>query len=1036
MGTARFLPRLAAGAALAFTLSLTAHAATGDVIAVRAGTLHRVDGKVIEGGATVLVRDGKIVAVGATGQVEVPPGARTVDYGDHAVLVPGLVAADSRYGSTLANDRTASAGVRAVDNFDPYTILHRSLTEGVTTLYLAPARNRLVAGQGAVVKSAGELGARTLRDGGVLHGSIAAEARRTPGFWEPRLPATADVGLGIEQNQLPRTTMGALMALDEILRLAGGEVALAAEYGPQAEREFAAALKANATWRMGAESEGEVRALLAFFAERKLPLVIDGADGAKALAAEIASAGVPVIARPGYGGGADGGKGLDDVWPEDGLVAALIAAGVKVAVAAPSSAGSDDLLFAAGLAQRGGLDDAAALRTITLSAAEILGVADRVGSIGVGKDADLVVLSGAPLAAGSNPIATWVDGVEVWNARQDAAQLARYRAERAGHAAATVRMPAPTTVVSVDELHLGDGRVLAPGEVLLRDGKIAEVGARVGRPAGTVVVSGAAAMPGMIDSLGFLGLEGSQRPFSSRSDNTRILTPGDRVDRSVARRGVTTVHLASRSVSGATTPTVAYKPAATTFEGLIVDPSAAVRMKWNEDIVAESGEVVRQTLAKAVEYRQKWDEYETAIAKWTPPTDEDDAAADESEETEEKKDSAEAKAEDKKPKKKKGERDPARAVTGVFEGQMTAEGEEPSPLRLQLLENADGTIEGSVRTIHHSEVLPVTGRRTDYAVELTAKAPDLTYTFKLAEVYSNDPSDEKKGDEKKGKKGAKDDKDKESGDAGKQGEEKPAGDDKGGMALPPLDDEPADGEKKKDEDKEPPVLFYLRGEVLVGERVIAKVDVEQKSTEYKVAKRPNFVPAETPKVKEPKGKPKAPSIDPDLEILRRAMAGDAAVLVEVERPDQILACVDAFAAAGLKPVLVGADGAEALAAKLRGRIAGVLPSRVLTQNLSARRSVNRYAELAASGLPIAFHSAAEEGAADLATFALRAVADGLSPATALIGLTSGAAEMLGLQSRVGALAVGLDADVLLLDGSPYNLATTIQRVWINGEEVR
>jgi imidazolonepropionase-like amidohydrolase len=1018
-------------------LVLAAGALAGDVVAVRAGLVVTMTGASIENGV-VLVDDGKIVAVGAHGSVVVPVGARTVDYGASAVLLPGFVAADSRYGAGFASGRTADPGVLAVDNFDPYTTFHGAVTNGVTTLYMAPARGRLVAGQGAVVKSAGAPEARVLKRDGILHGSISDEARQTPGYWEPRVPATVDVGLGVEAPQLPRTTMGAILALDELLRFATGDSSLASEYGAVVGRELTTALRASAVWRMGAETEGEVRALLDFFATHRLPLVLEGAGGAKALAADIAKAGVPVIVRPTYRGGVDIGKSPDTLWPDNGLVAALLAAGVKVAIAAPAAAGTDDLLFGLALAIRGEVAPDAAIRTITVNAAEVLGVGDRVGSLAPGKDADFAVFSAAPLAGGGSPIATWIDGNEVWNLQRDALRLAQYSAERAGRSTTTARV-VPSTVLSVEELHLGDGHILAPGELLMRNGKIVEVGTRVGRPAGSVVVHGKAAMPGMIDALGFLGLEGSARPFSSRADNTRILTPGDRVDRKVAQHGVTTVHLGSRNITGATTPTLAYKPAASTFEGLVVDPAAAVRMRWTEEIVAESGNAVRQTLAKAVEYKQKWDKYAEDLAKWKPPAAgeapaEGDAAAEGDKPAEgDAKPADEAKPEEKKEKKKKGERDPARPVTGVFEG-TSKHGEDSQPVRFQLNERADGTIEGFVRTVHHSELLPVSGRRDGYDVTLTAESPERVYSLKLAQVFSNDPTEEKKG----AKKGSGDD------DKGKEGE-KPKPEEKkdpapgggGGSFQEPEGEKKPDGEKKdeKKEEKEPPVEVFLRGEISVDGAVIASLDVKQTSTEYRVARRPELTRVAAPTVAEPKGKPKPPSADPDLEILRRAMAGDAAVLVEVERADQILACVKAFEDAGLKPVLVGAEGAEALAGELRGRIAGVLPPRQITRSLSPTRSVNRYAELAAAGLPIAFHSAAEEGAAELATFALLAVVEGLSPQAAIVGLTSGAAKMLGLQSRVGSLTVGLDADVLLLSASPYESAASVQRVWVNGEEI-
>jgi imidazolonepropionase-like amidohydrolase len=59
----------------------------------------------------------------------------------------------------------------------------------------------------------------------------------------------------------------------------------------------------------------------------------------------------------------------------------------------------------------------------------------------------------------------------------------------------------------------------------------------------------------------------------------------------------------------------------------------------------------------------------------------------------------------------------------------------------------------------------------------------------------------------------------------------------------------------------------------------------------------------------------------------------------------------------------------------------------------------------------------------------------MSVAGALRALTSDAAGMLAIDGRVGTLASGLDADVLLLDGPPLEPGTSILRAWVNGEEV-
>ena len=72
---------------------------------------------------------------------------------------------------------------------------------------------------------------------------------------------------------------------------------------------------------------------------------------------------------------------------------------MKVAIATPGSMNVSSLLQAASMARRGGLSAADALRAITLTPAELLGVADRVGSLAAGKDADFV-LNGAPTEPG------------------------------------------------------------------------------------------------------------------------------------------------------------------------------------------------------------------------------------------------------------------------------------------------------------------------------------------------------------------------------------------------------------------------------------------------------------------------------------------------------------------------------------------------------------------------------------------------------------------------------------------------------------
>jgi imidazolonepropionase-like amidohydrolase len=943
--------------------------AAGEV-AVRAGTIHTVQGETIEGGGTVLVRDKKIVAVGR--DVRVPPGTRVVDYGPDAVLTPGLVAADSTYGLGAAAPRTAEPGLRAIDGFDPYSSYVWALSGGVTSAYLAPARGRLIAGQGAVVKLAGARDeSRVLSASAVLQGAISAEARRTPGFWEPPVPATIDVGLGVQQPQLPRTVAGAIVALRELLKLAQTGAA-SDEYGPYAGPELAEILQRKIPWRMGAQTAAEVRALLEFKAESKLPIVVDGANGAGELAAQIAAAGVDVIVdapvRP-NASPHDWGKGEDDVWPRLDVAARLAEAGCRFAIALPDTESPGALLFAARAASRGGLGADDALRAITLSPAEILGVADRVGSLAPGKDADLVVLNGPPLAAGTSVLATWVDGELAWEP------------EEAKTAA---------VVIEVDRLFVGDGEVLTPGQVLIQDGRIVEVAPSVGRPAGAKVVHGRAAMPGMIDALGHLGLEGSSKVPATRFELRRLVEPGDFADRRVARSGVTTVALAPRGASKSGAPIMAYKPAAQDDPLQVVEDPAALRFQWTDRNRVESGDAVRDTLKKAVDYAAKWKQYEEDLSKWTPPA---EGAAEETKASGEEKGSDEAKSgekekdkenegasEEKKPSKKKSKKkkdeEPARPITGAWVGEITLGSVGGSRLRLYVSDvgdEAQGSIHGSLRCEALTEgLIDVSGTREARKVSLSG--------------YGT----------------------------------------RGPVALAAELEDP-------EEDDGP---HKLVGTVTLGSEEAA-LEIAQTSTEYEIARRPERRRPEVKEEKRPKGEPKPPRVDPDLEPLRRAFDGEVAIVVDVDRQDEILACVDAFEEAGLKPILHGAADAYKVADRLKGRVAGVLlsPAVVRSDPRTGAERHNRYAELVEAGIPVAFQSDAEEGAAEIPVIASYAVSQGMSASSALRALTSGAAEMLTIADRVGRIAEGLDGDILLLDGDPLDPATSVVRVWVDGREV-
>ena len=912
------------------TISVSAAPTSDSLVAIKAGKIHTLGPDGIVEDAVMIVRDGRVVSVTSEGAIA--PGTQIVDYGDGATIIPGLVSASSGLARGFSDPRTAAPGLSALDNFDFFANRVSALASGVTSTYIDPATSRLIAGTGAVVKLGGEGREHRIVNGSAaIDGSVSSDAYRTPGFWEPPVPATVDVGMGQEAPQLPHSLQGAIFALEGLL--AGAKGVETKGFGPYAVGELKTAIQAGAAWRFTANSEEEIRAVSRFAGRNMLNLLIEGGRAANTSTDLLASAGVGVVFEPAHrlGGVTNWGTSEDSVWPTLDIPAALLEAGVPVAIAPGNNHSLNSLWALAILSSQGKFSNLDALRAVTRTPAEMLGAADRVGSLGAGMDADFVVLNGAPMVASTSIQATWVDGVLSYTSPESGA-----------------------VVLEVDELFIGNGEVLRPGQLLMNNGRIVEVGEVVAHPKGAVIVHGAAAMPGIVDALGYLGLEGSRRAPSTNVPLGRILDVGGEGADRVAKAGVTTVVLSPRSLNGNGTTMLAYKPAAAKYEDLVVEDTAAVRLTWSSSDRYNIGKGVKGLLGRAVSYRADWAAYHEAMSNWTPPAPEAPKADD-------KDDVDEAEPEEKDSKKKKKKDKDLDPMTGVW-----TSASDWGAARLQFSDApSTGTTEirGSLRSDALSKSL-----------------------LRFEGTYDHD------------------------------GDKLEVSSLVGGLSISAdLDDEKLTG------------TITFEGEEY-------SFEAERESRGYTIAGRSEDRKPE-PAPKAPKGMPKQPKFDPYLDPLARAMDGNCAVIVGANRDDEILGCVAAFEAVGIKPVLFGAADIHKVKDQVAGRIAGVLPDRWPLRGTEGIATVNRFAELQEAGIPVAFYSAAEEGAGDLLLMASYAVVEGMSPVGALRALTSDAAALLSIDDHVGRLEVGLDADVLLLDSSPLEVTARVQRTWVLGREV-
>jgi imidazolonepropionase-like amidohydrolase len=374
-------------------------------IVVQAETVYPVSGPPITDGV-VVVENGKITAVGPSAEVTIPSGLSVIK---GAVAVPGIIDGLSVAGLTGAQnkgfdqDHREGGGrvmpqLQAIDSYNGFDSLVSYLRHhGVTTIHTGPSPGKII-------------GARTL-----------VTKTRAAGVSEVVLRPDAWIAFTMgERSSGTSTRMGSAAVIREAL-------AGAVEYNLRRKLSLAdrppkdlgkevlvEALQGLRKVVVQAHRAQDIQTAMRIADEFGIKLVIAGGAEAYLVRDELAAAEIPVLVGPvmirawnasGEAGNAsfENATLLDQAGVTVGIMSGYESYVPKVRV----------VLWEAAIAGAYGLGFDGALRAVTLTNAELLGIDDRVGSLEVGKDGDIVVYDGDPFEYTSHACAVIIDGEQV-----------------------------------------------------------------------------------------------------------------------------------------------------------------------------------------------------------------------------------------------------------------------------------------------------------------------------------------------------------------------------------------------------------------------------------------------------------------------------------------------------------------------------------------------------------------------------------------------------------------------------------------------
>jgi imidazolonepropionase-like amidohydrolase len=409
-------------------------------IALKAGKLLTVTHGVIENGVVVM-QNGKITAVGPASSVNIPSDAKIID-ATGMTIYPGLIDSETSLGLTeISAEAMTNDMVELSDEIMPHmhtadafhaesALIPVARLNGITNAVIAPEGADTLPGQDSFIQLAGSNATEMLliRDN-AMPLNFTGDERRNKGAFE--------------KHKFPSTRMGLAAQLRQAFIDAQDYKAKWAEYDrkksdaaqnqnqtkenqkqiqlkdkksdpapPKRDLKLEALvpyLEGKKTIVLAAESPSDLQTAVSLANEFKLKFVLNHIVHSQPVLDYVAGLKVPVIVGPIYEAPKEDER-YDTVYS---LPAQLYKRGVKIVFASYSAHNVRNLPDQAGFATAFGLPYDEALKAITLNPAEIWGVADQLGSLDVGKTANVVVANGDPLDIKTDVKQVFIQGREV-----------------------------------------------------------------------------------------------------------------------------------------------------------------------------------------------------------------------------------------------------------------------------------------------------------------------------------------------------------------------------------------------------------------------------------------------------------------------------------------------------------------------------------------------------------------------------------------------------------------------------------------------